>query len=523
MTWRDAIALARRSVGRRGGRAVLTVLAVALGAALLSSLLIAGDAARQRVLDQVSVGGPLAGIKVVAAAPSPVALDSDNPRPGPPRAIDDEALDRISKLPDVASVVPVLATPMLVLPPPSLATDSRSGEGAGEPLFSSVVGVDLTRVGDVPVSVVAGRLPAPESRTEVTVTLEFLRRVGVSKANAERVIGTELTLGAPRVFNEVGGRRFRARWTRAQIVGVVSQEVGDGLLLVPFDMARDAWTWSLSGGVIDAIGTSPSPYSALFVVARGLQRVTDVRSEINQVGYSTSAPETLITQVQRYVHVVELVLAGIGLIGLSIAALGISNAMLAAIRERRREIGVLKAVGAADRDVRRVFLVEAGTLGFVGGLAGAATGLLIAARARRCGEPLSRESGVGVGTSRRAGHVARHRRRRRDAARIGGGHAAGDPSGTHAGSPGDRRRVSHACGWRAHHCPARAVCMCVQRAPCRERTTDRCRREHTDEDRACHRRECDRRRRPHGSSSRRMALPRVRGATSQDRLRQRRA
>ncbi|HMC69287.1 MAG TPA: FtsX-like permease family protein, partial [Mycobacteriales bacterium] len=43
-----------------------------------------------------------------------------------------------------------------------------------------------------------------------------------------------------------------------------------------------------------------------------------------------------------------------------------------------REIGVLKAVGAADRDVRRVFLVEAGTLGFVGGLAGATTGLLIA-------------------------------------------------------------------------------------------------------------------------------------------------
>jgi putative ABC transport system permease protein len=52
--------------------------------------------------------------------------------------------------------------------------------------------------------------------------------------------------------------------------------------------------------------------------------------------------------------------------------------MLAAIRERRREIGVLKAVGAADRDVRRVFLVEAGTLGFVGGVAGATAGLLIA-------------------------------------------------------------------------------------------------------------------------------------------------
>ena len=106
MTWRDAIALARRSVGRRGGRAVLTVLAVALGAALLSSLLIASTAAKQRVLDQVSEGGPLSGIKVDAAAPSPVALDSDNPRPGPPRRIDDAALQSIARLPDVASVLP---------------------------------------------------------------------------------------------------------------------------------------------------------------------------------------------------------------------------------------------------------------------------------------------------------------------------------------------------------------------------------------------------------------------------------
>ena len=117
MTWRDAIALARRSVGRRGGRAVLTVLAVALGAALLSSLLIASTAAKQRVLDQVSEGGPLSGIKVDAAAPSPVALDSDNPRPGPPRRIDDAALQSIARLPNVASVLPIIATPMLFEPP----------------------------------------------------------------------------------------------------------------------------------------------------------------------------------------------------------------------------------------------------------------------------------------------------------------------------------------------------------------------------------------------------------------------
>ena len=163
-----------------------------------------------------------------------------------------------------------------------------------------------------------------------------------------------------------------------EVVGVVAQEAGSGLLLTPLETARDARAWALGGAPLDDLGVNPSPYTALFVVARGLEHVTEVRAEINQVGYSTSAPETLITQVQRYLHVVELVLAGIGFIGLAIAALGISNAMLAAIRERRREIGVLKAVGAADRDVRRVFLVEAGTLGFVGGVIGASVGFTLA-------------------------------------------------------------------------------------------------------------------------------------------------
>ena len=378
MTWRDAIVLARRSVGRRGGRALLTVLAVALGAALLSSLLIASAAAKQRVLDQVASGGPLAGIKVDAAAPDPSALDSDNPQPGAPKLIDDTALHQIQALPNVASVVPVVATPMIIVPPRSFPPPAHATHADGEPLFESVLGVDLSQERNLPITVLSGRLPAPGSTTEVDVTLDYLQRVGIPKANAASVVGTDVVLGAPRVFVYNEGRRDRALWARAQVVGVVSQEAGDGLVLMPIARAQDARTWSQAGESFGFDQQQTSPYSALFVVARGLDRVTDVRAEINHVGYSTSAPESLITQVQRYLHVVEIVLAGIGLIGLAIAAIGISNAMLAAVRERRHEIGVLKAVGASDRDVRRVFLVEAGTLGFAGGVIGAAVGFGVA-------------------------------------------------------------------------------------------------------------------------------------------------
>jgi ABC-type antimicrobial peptide transport system permease subunit len=113
-------------------------------------------------------------------------------------------------------------------------------------------------------------------------------------------------------------------------------------------------------------------------VARGLGSIGVVRDQIATIGYSTSAPENLIASVQRYLHVVEIVLSGIGAIALAIASLGIANALFAAVRERRREIGVLKAIGARDRDVLRIFLIEAASLGFLGGTLGAATGWAMA-------------------------------------------------------------------------------------------------------------------------------------------------
>ncbi len=367
--------MARRSVGRRGGRALLTVLAVALGTALLSSMLIASAAARERVLNQVSSGGPLAGIKVDAAAPRATALDSDSPRPGPARLIDDAARLRIAKLANVATVVPVIATPMAILPP---IVNGVASSRADRPIFDTAIGIDPARAGDLPISLLSGRLPDPAATTEVAVTIDYLHRIGVDKANAGSVVGTEVTLGAPRAFTFGREQRVRARWSRALVVGVVSQETSDGLVVAPIAFVRSAREWLQAGDDTELFGGNASPYTALFVVARGLEHVTDVRAEINAVGYSTSAPESLITQVQRYLHVVELVLTGIGVIALSIAALGISNAMLAAIRERRREIGVLKALGATDADVRRVFIVEAGALGSVGGTIGAAAGLVTA-------------------------------------------------------------------------------------------------------------------------------------------------
>jgi ABC-type antimicrobial peptide transport system permease subunit len=378
--------LALRSVLRRPGRAVLTVAAVALASALLTALLTMARTAETRVLGELSKGGPLAGITVAAAQPDPSQIDSDNPRPGIPHDINDAAIHRIAALSQVKSVVPIVDAQLLAVvdDPIRLAdgtsvsarpgvTDDRGGFGV------TMVGADLRRSLQLPLSVLAGRLPNPGSLTEVDVTPTYLARLGLTRRDAARLVGTDVELGAPRAFGDGRAPQVRGRWIRAEVVGVVAQQASGGDVVAPIEQAQAARKWTLGG--VDGgqeFALHNSPYSGLFVVAQGLDKVASVRAGITNIGYSSSAPENLIASVQRYLHVVEIVLSGIGLIALVIASLGITNALLAAIRERRREIGVLKAIGARDGDILRVFLFEAGLLGLAGGLIGTLLGFVIA-------------------------------------------------------------------------------------------------------------------------------------------------
>jgi hypothetical protein len=361
VTWVDAVLFAGRGLVRRRARALLTLMAVALAAALLTALMMIAETGRTRVLDQLSKGGPLAGIRVNQGA-------------------DEQQIERVRNLPDVAAVVPIATTRMLVTTDglPAGAAGAANGDvAAPAPVVrpgtrgEGVVGVDLAQAANLPISVLAGRLPLQGAATEVAVDQDWLERRGVKEGEEATVVGIEVMLGSVR--EGPGGRSNpqAARWTRALVVGVVAQEAGRGNLLAPLPLVLDARAW------LDP-NRGAGTYEALYVVANGLNQVDEARQQLDGLGIESEAPENLIASVLRYLHVVELVLASIGAIALVIAALGIANALLAAVRERRREIGVLKAIGARDRDIRRIFLIEAVALGLTGGLVGTLLGWAIA-------------------------------------------------------------------------------------------------------------------------------------------------
>jgi ABC-type antimicrobial peptide transport system permease subunit len=374
MSWSDSLALASRSLRRRPARALLTILAVALGTTLLVALGSVASTAGSRIVSKLSNGGPGTAIKVAASRADADQAYTDELRATGVKPITDTTVQSLRRSAHIAGVIPVMAARVLVVPPPF---GSAAASTQGQPPFGdTMVGVDIHQAANLPITILAGRLPQAASLTEVAVTESYLDHSSVSVSGA---LGTELEIAEPQAFQSQTGLQFRSRWVRAHIVGVVSQQVGSGALLVPIVQAQLARAWALAG--VDGGDVFPlptSPYSGMIVLASSLNDLHAARQVVTGLGYANSAPEHLVTSVLRYLRVVDIVLAGIGAIALGIAGMGVANALLAAVRERRREIGVLKAIGARDRDILRWFLLEAFAVGSVGGIAGTVCGLLIA-------------------------------------------------------------------------------------------------------------------------------------------------
>ena len=98
---------------------------------------------------------------------------------------------------------------------------------------------------------------------------------------------------------------------------------------------------------------------------------------IKKMGFSAFSLLDATRNLRLVFTVFDLLLLIFGSLALVVASLGIINTLVMAILERRREIGVLKALGAADRDVQRLFFAEAAAMGLLGGVLGVAIGWLI--------------------------------------------------------------------------------------------------------------------------------------------------
>lgn len=193
-----------------------------------------------------------------------------------------------------------------------------------------------------------------------------------------RVIQDEL-------FGDVNplGKTLKINSTEFRVIGILEhkgQSLGfdmDDLVLVPSTTALDLF--SLDG------------YTSIMVRARdkantqaAIEDLTDVlkRRHNGQVDFTVVSQDDLLATVNSIMSMMTGVLLAIASIALVVGGIGIANIMLVSVRERTREIGVRRAVGATKNTILFQFLVEAVVIATLGGLIGLALGAIIISVAR---------------------------------------------------------------------------------------------------------------------------------------------
>ncbi len=161
-------------------------------------------------------------------------------------------------------------------------------------------------------------------------------------------------------------------------------------IIIPAERARRFTNAGFTGEITDMIKLVSSGQlipSESDTVSRSFSQVTldvdpsvphaTIRKQVEAMGYRVFSFAERFEEIQKFFFYFDLALGAVGLIALCTASLGIINTMVFSILERRREIGILKSLGADESDIRRLFLVESAAIGTLGASIGLLFGWII--------------------------------------------------------------------------------------------------------------------------------------------------
>lgn len=384
----DLAELAFRNLREAVLRSSLTTLGVAVGVASLVAWLSLGIGLQALATKRLSNSGLFDTVIVTQRR----TLQSTrrppqeaNPAAGS-RVLDEDAKRDFEKLPNVIEVYSQIRFP----------TEIRYN---GTPFSTIVAGIPASAQGNGSFDSVQGNFFSSPSADEAILQIELAKDLSPQPSS---LIGKDLIVryaerqALPVQTNasdpagdgsESSGSGFSIvpREKKLHIVGIVETEpaagfggFGSGRLLIPLQVASSLRAAQVND-LRDAVRATGGKqvYASLTVRAKSPSLVQGVEDAIKAMGFGTFSLLDATKNLQVFFKIFDMLLFIFGSLALAVATLGIINTLVMAILERRREIGILKALGAADRDVKQLFFVEASAMGFLGGVLGVGLGWLV--------------------------------------------------------------------------------------------------------------------------------------------------
>lgn len=375
MKLRELVSLILLNLNQRKGRVFLTAIGVVIGSAAIVVLVSLAQGLKQNANEQFGNIAEMSQIQVMpnweaidmGMASSGVVAISEYTEPDP---ITPAAIEEMAAIPGVKAVIPrayLMASAMMKYD--KLETYANIlGMGTDDlanlsyPMLSGtsvlqkgtvIIGKEVLNNFYNPSMRPGQEMPPPPDLQDQTITLEITKWVSDETGN---------------------GMEVKKR-LRLKVVGIIesSRSEADYSVFMSLDQVQDINAW-VQGR---RFNPNVDGYEMAIVIADNREQALDIATQINNMGYMANTPQEFIQGVNSFFIVLQVIFGGVGGVALLVAAIGIANTMTMAILERTREIGLMKAVGATNRDVLSIFLGEAAGIGFVGGIGGILLGVLI--------------------------------------------------------------------------------------------------------------------------------------------------
>ena len=356
MSWLDTLRTALEAMRTHRMRSALTVLGILIGIAAVILTVGLGIGAQQQVTAQVEALGTNLLIISPGSTTSTTGLRGGFGSASTLTQADAAALASPVVAPDIAAVAP--------------STSSSQSLVAGSSNWTtSVVGTTPSWMSVRARSMSAGTFLSAADQANASSVVVLGATTATELFGSTDVVGQSVT---------IAGTPFTVQGVLAPS-GSTGSTNNDDTAVIPLSTAQQRVSTGSSRTTVQTIyvqGTSQAALSSAYQEANGELLAMHGITNASNADFTITNQASLVTTAASVSKTLTVLLSGIAAISLLVGGIGVMNIMLVSVTERIREIGLRKALGARPSLIRRQFLIEAALLGLVGGLLGAAVGIL---------------------------------------------------------------------------------------------------------------------------------------------------